>query len=190
MAVTGTPGTGKSTFAKRLASRLRSAGAQPALIEINDLVHKHKLYSGKDKSGAKIVRIAPLNKMLAASIKKSDGVAVVVGHLVPELRINQKITVVTRLDLIALEKRLKARRYGIEKMRENLISEAVDYCGANSSRKGAEQYQVESTKEKDEVIRYILGVAKGAKPKRPTSVEHAKLGQLVHLIDKGNKYGF
>ena len=188
--MTGTPATGKSTFAKRLASRLKSSGIGATLIEINDLVHKHRLYSGTDASGARIVIIKSLDRRLASELKKADGMAIVVGHLVPELHIGQRITVVTRADLSTLERRMRARRYGKEKMRENLISEAVDYCGINSARKGVEQYQVENAAEKGAVIGYIISLAKGRRPKRPKSTERRKLGQLVHLIDQGNRYGF
>lgn len=153
-------------------------------------MHRHGLFSGTDSSGAKIVVIKSLDKRLASEMKLAGGVAIVVGHLVPELHIGQKITVVTRSDLQALERRMRARRYGREKIRENLISEAVDYCGINSAKKGVEQYQVESAAEKDAVTGYILGLASGRKPKRPKSIEHRKLGQLVHMIDKGNRYGF
>ncbi|MDE1811208.1 MAG: AAA family ATPase [Candidatus Micrarchaeota archaeon] len=188
--MTGTPGTGKSTFAKRLVARLKSDGINCSLIEVNDIVHKHKLYSGTDKSGAKIVRMAALNSMLSKNISGTKGIRVVVGHLIPDLRIKPNLTVVTRLDLDKLERRLKARRYGKEKMRENLISEAVDYCGQSSIKNGGEQYQVESDVDKRDAIRYVALRAKGLKSRRPKAREYSKLGQLVHLIDRGNKYGF
>jgi broad-specificity NMP kinase len=186
--VTGTPGTGKSTFAKRLASRLEASGVSSSVIEINSLVNRYGLFSGRDRTGAKIVKIAQLNRRLSNEISKAKGAVIVVGHLVPELRVNQKITIVTRLDLRPLERRLKARHYGGDKMREDLVSEALDYCGVNSVKKGVEQYQVETDREKENAIRYLLSVAKGAKAKRPKSVERSKLNQLIGLINGGNRY--
>lgn len=187
--MTGTPGTGKSTFAKRLASGLEASGAQSSIIEINDLVNRHRLYSGRDRTGAKIVRIPQLNRRLSKEIRAAKGVAIVVGHLVPELNIGQSITIVTRLDLKPLERRLKARRYGRDKIREDLVSEALDYCGANSARNGVEQYQVETDGEKRAAIRYLAGIATGRRAKKPKSAERRKLNQLVGLIGNGNRYG-
>ncbi|HLG24957.1 MAG TPA: AAA family ATPase [Candidatus Nanoarchaeia archaeon] len=63
--VTGTPGTGKTTVAKKLALKIGFL-----YLDINGFVSKNKLYSGYDKKRkSKIVDIKKLNKELVKEIK-------------------------------------------------------------------------------------------------------------------------
>ena len=64
--VTGTPGTGKTTIAKKLAKRLNYY-----YLDVNKLVSENKLSKGYDKKRrTKIVDIKKLNKVLIDFIEK------------------------------------------------------------------------------------------------------------------------
>jgi len=91
VAVTGTPGTGKSTFARELAEKVKAS----AVIEINDVVKRRRLYSRTDRFGSRIVNIKRLDAAMVEEIGKVDkGVVVVVGHLVPELHMHPNMIIV------------------------------------------------------------------------------------------------
>ena len=65
IAVTGTPGTGKTTIAKKLAKRLDFY-----YLDVNRFIKRNKLYEGYDKRRkTKIVDVRKLNKALMGFIK-------------------------------------------------------------------------------------------------------------------------
>lgn len=178
--MTGTPGTGKSLFAKQLAAKARHA----KVIEINDIVKRNRLYSSTDRFGSKIVKISALNTALKKEIRDSSGLVLVVGHLVPDLSAGQRITVVLRLKLKPLMKRLRKRGYQREKIKENVIAEALDYCGIGVADRCAEVYEAESGRERKELMKYILAVYAGTKHSRPKTRNISKMGELLKLISE------
>jgi broad-specificity NMP kinase len=186
VAITGTPGTGKSTFAKKLAERLDSC----RIIEINDVVHQHRLYSRSDRFGSKVVRMKELKSAMEEEIKKTNArVVIVVGHLVPDLRLNFDIIIVLRTGLMELAGRLKKRAYPKGKIRENLISEATDYCGVLSRESCNSTYEAESDSERRMMISYVHDVSAGIRTKEPKKRWIEKLHELLDLIKEGNEYG-
>jgi len=186
IAVTGTPGVGKSTFAKRLSSKLEGSH----LIEINDIVNRYSLYSKKDKFGTKIVNLGQLNSILSRTLRKNRKRNVVIaGHLAPELRLRYDIAVVLRCNLEKLAKRLEGRRYAREKLAENIISESLDYCGLKIAKTAKETYEVESTDDQKGVMDYIIAVSEGRRIKKPSKRQINRLNDLLALVEKGNKYG-
>jgi len=65
VAVSGVPGTGKTTIAKKLAKRLNFY-----YLDVNRLIAKNKLYEGYDKKRkTKVVGINKLNRFLIKEIK-------------------------------------------------------------------------------------------------------------------------
>jgi adenylate kinase len=185
--VTGTPGSGKTKFAGDLAKR---TGIK--LVELNDLVEEHKLFSGIDETGAKIVKIEGLSFMVKERIsemrKKREKGVILVGHLIPDLDVRPDVTVVTRVALAELIKRLEARKYSKEKIKENLVSESIDYCGATAKERFGSTYEVETDSEKDGIIEYIRLLLEGEPPRAPKGDEINKMQEMLDLIYDGNKY--
>jgi adenylate kinase len=187
IAITGTPAVGKSTFGKLLAEELPNS----MVIELNDLVDQYKLFSGIDELGARIVKIKELEKKTKELIKEhqKNSNIIIVGHLAPELRIDLDLVIVLRAKLKELIKRLEERGYSIEKVRENLISESIDYCGEKSMDMCREVYEVENEKEKKEILKYIKDRYNNKETSRPEKKEISKLDELLELVTEGNRYG-
>ncbi len=188
IAITGTPGSGKSTFASELSKALKDA----KLIEINSIVKKGKHFSELDENGAMVVKPLELSKALNAEIEKhlkSESV-IVVGHLVPELDITPDIVVVVKAKLKVLIERLEKRKYNKDKIRENIVSEAIDYCGTASSERWPNTLEINDDKQREEVINYILALSKGKKAEPPKTESRQRLDELLELVDDGNRYGF
>jgi broad-specificity NMP kinase len=176
--ITGTPGTGKSHFAKRL-KKLRGL----AIIELNQLAKRKRLILGSDR-GADVVDL----KRLAVEVKraaKRNGTTVVVGHLVPEIGLRYDIIIVMRTALPLLRRRLSGRHYGKVKLSDNLVCEALDYCGLLSKTRTKELYELETEQEKRSVIRYITQISSGAKARRPKARVINKMGELLSMLERG-----
>lgn len=121
IAVSGTPGTGKSIFARALAKKL---GAQ--VIDLNALIKKKRIYR-LDGDGTKIANLPKMRKEFVRAIRASRGPVVVEGllaHLLPKRYLTH--VVVLRIRPKILKRRLRARGYSKAKTRENVEAEALD----------------------------------------------------------------
>ncbi len=116
IALTGTPGTGKSAVAARLAARWR-------VREVGDLALE--LASGRRRGPRSIeVDLERLGRRLRSGAALAD-VDIVVGHLAHLLPIRD--VVVLRCHPVELERRLRqARRGTAAERRENFVVEATD----------------------------------------------------------------
>ena len=75
--VSGSVGTGKTTFAMQLAHKLRGM-----YLGINELIEEYKLSDGYDrKRKSRIVDVDKLNRLLIEMIQKSKKTLVIDGHL-------------------------------------------------------------------------------------------------------------
>lgn len=126
--VTGTPGTGKTTFAKRLA---KSKGYK--YIDVNKIVKKYGLSEGYDqKRKTKIIDEKKLAKVLEKIIKdarKKKEKLVIDSHLSHYIAPRYvDLCIVTKCSLKELEKRLKKKGYSKAKINENIECEIMDIC--------------------------------------------------------------
>ena len=174
IAITGTPGVGKTTISERLARTLGNA----ELIRANDVVKERKLYSSRSKDGAMIVKMgeleAEINRRAASS--KSDYV-IIEGHLLCDISIMHAVAVVMREHPAILLKRLKKRKYGRQKIEDNIVSEAIDYCGVNASRNYGTVYEIAAG---GSALRKIADIARG---KRIKANDIEMLGELNGVLD-------
>ena len=137
IAITGTPGTGKTTISKKLAKKLDFY-----YLNVNRLISQYKLSEGYDKKRkTKIVDIRKLNKALVKEIsiikkftknknkiKNIKGIIIDshLSHYFPRKYVD--FCVVTKCGIKELNKRLKKKRFHKNKSQENLQAEIFDVC--------------------------------------------------------------
>ena len=143
VAVSGTPGTGKSPFARALADRLSAR-----LIDLNALIEAKKIFR-LDSQGTKVANLSRMREEFVRVLKGSEGPVVVEGllaHLLPKKELSHVI--VLRANPKVLERRLRARGYSDVKTRENVEAEALDIILWEAVRElGVEKvYEIEMTR--------------------------------------------
>ena len=174
--VTGTPGTGKTTIAKKLANRLKYH-----YLDVNKIINKYKLSEGYDKKRkTKIVDIKRLNKALIdflknknierASLSKARSTKTLTKLNIkktPNTKKNkQKIKgiiidshlshylprkyvdfcIVAKCDIKELNKRLKRKKFHKNKIEENIQAEIFDVCLEEARKKKHKIIQIDTTK--------------------------------------------
>ena len=128
--VTGTPGTGKTTVAMRLAKKTKWK-----YVDVNKVIAAHKLSEGYDrKKKCRIVDVKKLGKVLSKIAKESDETLVIDSHLSHYLPASAvDACIVTKCNLKLLNRRLKRREYDKAKIKENLECEIFDVCRIEAS---------------------------------------------------------
>lgn len=119
IAVSGTPGTGKTSFAKNLAKKLDAK-----IIDLNEVIEKSGAYDiGSD--GTRLVDPEDLREEFKKIHTSEENVVVdgLLSHLLSPDQITQVVVLRTNPDVI--EKRLKKRNYSGKKLRDNLEAEAL-----------------------------------------------------------------
>ena len=129
--ISGTPGTGKTTLAKKLAKHLGYT-----YIDVNKIIKEQDLSEGYDKErDTLIIPIRKLTKTIKEIIQnKNTIIDSHLSHLLPKSIVSHCI--ITKCDLKILQKRLKKRKYKPTKIRENLDVEIFDVCLNEAREKG------------------------------------------------------
>jgi adenylate kinase len=115
LAVTGTPGTGKTTATKELAEREIDA----PVIHLNDEIKEYDLWSQRD-----VDRDSLITDIEAVKTHLGDWKGVLESHLAHYFAADR--VVVLRCEPTVLEARLQERGDSEQKARENAESEALD----------------------------------------------------------------
>ena len=130
--VTGTPGTGKTTYARDLAKKLHYE-----YLDLKEFGQAALAMVGRDtQRDADIIDEKKLVAALKRAIQKNPRV-VIDGHFSHEIppKYVEKC-VVMRCAINELRKRLDARGYKKEKIEENIQAEIFDTCGQEARELG------------------------------------------------------
>ncbi|MEK6899835.1 MAG: adenylate kinase family protein [Nanoarchaeota archaeon] len=144
IAISGSPGTGKSTLAKILVKKLG--------LERLDLHHHYKQIStGYDRSKQSYdIDYHKFERLVKEKLKQTKKGLVIdshISHLLPKKLVHLCI-VLTCSDLKTLEMRLKKRKYSKQKIRENLDAEIFQICLTEATEKKHKILIFDTAKEK------------------------------------------
>lgn len=119
VALTGVPGTGKTTIASALQEKAR-------VVHLNDFARDAGLLHELDEArGSFVVDVDALAERLNDALRGVQrGVVLVEGHFAHEM--DADLVVLLRCDPLVLVERLRARGWAEGKVRENVEAEALD----------------------------------------------------------------
>ncbi len=166
--ITGTPGTGKTSIAKRLAEILGGIH-----IDVSEYVLKHKLYTEYDEpSRTYIIDEEKVTERLKKLIKESDKSVIIDTHY-PEILPDELIDYVflLRTHPKILEERIRReKKWHERKIKENIMAEILGVVASNilEAFQHDKIYEIDtSNKSVDEVVSIILDVIRGVKRIEP-----------------------
>ena len=122
--VSGTPCTGKTTIAKKIAKQKKLK-----YIDVNQIIKDNKLYSYYNKKDSSyVVDVKKLNNFLIKLIKEDKKIVLDshLTHYLPNKYVDECI--ITKCNLKELKKRLQKRKYSKDKIKKNLDCEIFDVC--------------------------------------------------------------
>jgi len=123
--VSGSVGSGKTTYAKKLAKSLKAK-----YIDVNEIIKKNNLIDGYDKERkCDVVDIKKLKRVLEKMIKESKEKLIIDSHMSHFL--DPKFVdyvVITKTSLKKLKSRLEKRKYSKKKIDENMEAEIMEIC--------------------------------------------------------------
>jgi adenylate kinase len=152
--VTGTPGTGKTTIAKELSTKLRFK-----YLDVDDIIKNSRVQEGYDrKRKTKVINISKLKKVFIKAIKnqknKLNGIIIDshLSHDIPAEYVD--LCIVTKCSLKVLKSRLKNRGYPDIKIKENLEAEIFEVCLMEAKQNNHKVLEVDTTHGKN--IRILI----------------------------------
>lgn len=138
LALTGVPGTGKTTIAEALARE----GVR--VVHLNDFARAAGLLTEMDpERGSYVVDMDDLAERLNGVLGDEEGPVVVEGHFAHEMDVDA--AVLLRLDPLALLERLRARGWPEAKVRENVEAEALDVLAQEVLDAGLPAVEIDAT---------------------------------------------
>lgn len=130
--LTGVPGVGKTSVARRLAERLCAFH-----IDLSSLILEKNLYSSKDGERDTVeVDVEKTRVIVSRLIESSDRPLIIDGHLASDI-VDKKIAsliFVLRIAPWILQIELERRGYPKSKAKENIESELIGVCLSDALR--------------------------------------------------------
>src|SRR5574340_1201344 len=162
VAVTGTPGTGKTSACEVLARR------GYAVVDLDEIARRDGFIVGRDAARqTDEVDVEALRKTLRVPAK----IGFLRSHYSHLMDVN--LAVVLRCRPSVLRRRLEARGWPSAKVRENLEAEAIDLITQEAVERLPLVYEVDTTSSTpEETAEAILGILQGrTKGHEPASVD-------------------
>lgn len=161
LAISGTPGTGKTEVGQLLAKRLNAQ-----ILELSDLAKQKQLLLGRDQErDTFIVDVDQLRHFLVDLARKADERYIVVGHFADEVPVEfLELIVVLRCNPVVLTQRLLQRGWTHEKILENIQAEILSECTAQAMTRhdSSKVFEIDTTSlTLEEVVEAIEAILSG-----------------------------
>ena len=129
IAISGTPGTGKSAVGQLIASRLDAK-----LLELGKVVRNQGLFTETDETRDTLIAdLESLVNYVTEIITQTRHRCIIVGHFADEIPTNLlEIIVILRCHPTQLTDRLKQRQWSHTKILENIQAEILGECTSQS----------------------------------------------------------
>ena len=167
VALTGTPGTGKTAVAQVLKQKGYT------IADLNDIAFSQHFILGEDEErGSKILDIASINSYLLKSFSDSE-LVIIDGHASHHLSMVEKI-IVLRCHPSTLQKRLGTKQWKEGKIAENVEAEALDVILSEAADAFNEEdiYEIDTTKQTIADVAAVVSdiIVSGFKPIKKYSI--------------------
>lgn len=150
IAISGTPGTGKTAVAKILVREMNAR-----IITTNYLARKYKIKMSFDrKRETKIVDVKKLSRAAKEEAATSDKDVIFEGHLSHFAQAD--VTIVLRTSPAELQKRLSKRGWNREKIRENIEAEAIGIISSESKHAAETDTTHKTPRKTAEIIQNVM----------------------------------
>jgi len=156
VAITGTPGTGKSHLSKKLAKKLGYT-----LIELNEVIKKEKLYDCYDRSRRTYVTDI---KKIKRHFKNLDKDVIIDSHLSHYLNVD--IVIVLRCEPDKLRRRLIRKKWNKAKIEENVEAEMISLISWEARQRHKKVFDVDTSNNKALSVMERIIKGKGTKYKK------------------------
>ncbi len=142
--ISGTPGTGKTTLAKELLKILSKQDF--GYINVNEFIKNKVPHTFNKKLRCIEVDVKALAEELEQYIKNADKNLIIDSHLSHYLPSDiVDLCIITSCNISELNKRLAARGYSREKIRDNLDSEIFEVCFNEALEKNHKVIKIDTT---------------------------------------------
>ena len=152
LAITGTPGVGKTSVSKALGKTLKCKVLNEKEFSLEKGIGKWDT-----EENELVVPLTKLEKELNLLLKTEKNV-IIEGHMLCEIAVDIDFIVLITFDPELLGERLGARQYDAVKIQDNVFCEGIDYCKKHVSRKYPKKkiIEVKSQKSIKETVHIIL----------------------------------
>ena len=167
ISVTGTPGTGKSTFSKTLALKINYK-----YVDLNDKLMEWNCISEYDP--IRKTNVIDINKAKLKILNTySKGNYILDGHL-SHLVISKKLITacfILRCSPYELSNRLKIRDYSTNKIKENCAAEILDIISSESKKIFGDNLVYELNSEKLDIVDLAIKILEGKYMYNPPMID-------------------
>jgi adenylate kinase len=161
IAISGTPGTGKTSVGNLLKERLSAE-----LVDLSLVIKEHGLFTSRDTERDTLVAdLDGVRQYLMTHLQQSTSRCIIVGHFADEVPDQfLEYLIVLRCHPVILTKRLRQRKWSYAKILENVQAEIMDVCTAQALQRHSTEkiFEVDTSElSESEVVDTIESIIAG-----------------------------